>query len=166
MINDPVTAYISNVSSLTTGNNAVNVTASESATINAWSVAAGIAFAGAGESGIAVAGGGATAENLIGADTSAYISNSTLSSVSTVSVTATDDSTINALVGAITVGIAAGGEAGIGVGIGVAYAHNRISDGSESGSGEVEAYLSNTSISGSGLVDVEANAGLTKTSMR
>jgi mucin-19 len=162
IVDDPVTAYITAVQSLTTSGHAVSVTATENATINAISVAAGISFAGAGESGIAVAGGGATAENLVGAVTSAYVSNSALGAsgnlVSTVTVSATDNSTITAFVGAIAGSVAVGGEAGVGVSIGVAYAHNRISDGTESGTGAVQAYLLNTSITGSGLVDVEANA--------
>ena len=165
IITDPVTAYITGVSELTTSGAAVSVTAGENATIHATTVAAALSVAAGGEAGIAVAGGGAVAVNLVGAETSAYISNSTLGQtghlVGGVTVTATDDSDIEALVGAVAASISFGGEAGVGVAIGVAYAHNLIGNGTESGAGAVTAYLSSVGITGTGLVDVEANASET-----
>ena len=111
----------------------VNVLASESATIKATSFAAAVSFSIGGETGVSVAGGGSTAENLINATTSAYISNSTLNSVGAVAVDATDASVIDATVASIAASVALGGSNGVGVAIGVSYAHNRISDGTEFG---------------------------------
>ena len=97
----------------------VNVLASKSATIKATSFAAAVSFSIGGETGVSVAGGGSTAENLINATTSAYISNSTLKSVGAVAVDATDASVIDATVASIAASVALGGSNGVGVVIGV-----------------------------------------------
>ncbi len=143
----------------------VDVAAQESATIHATTVAAALSVAAGGEAGIAVAGGGAVAQNIIAAETSAYILNSTLGQSGTlvggVTVTATDDSDIESLVGAVAASVSFGGEAGVGVAIGVSYASNVINDGTVAGTGKVTAYISSSTIDATGLVDVEANAAET-----
>ena len=77
-ITDPVTAYITDVPSLTTDGGAVSVTATKTPRSTRLSAAVAIGVAVGGESGIAVAGGGALAANFIDAATEAYISGSTL----------------------------------------------------------------------------------------
>ena len=76
-------------------------------------------------------------ENVVGAETSAYIVDLTLGEsdnlVGAVTVGATDDFGIESLVAAVAASVAFGGEAGVGVAIGVSYAGNVISDGTSAG---------------------------------
>ena len=156
-ISDPVTAYITDVSLLKTGGGAVNVTATEGAGIAATSVAAAVSLAIGGAAGVAVAGGGASAENIIEAETTAYISASTLGTtgsgnqVGAVRVEATDTSTITALIAAVAASVGVGGEAGVGVAIGVSVAINEINDGTVGGTGAIDAYVLDTPMDATGL---------------
>ena len=139
----------------------VAVTATESATIEATSFAAAVSLSIGGSNGVSVAGGGSTAVNLIDAATHAAISSSTLNSVGAVTVKAADTSVIEATVASIAASVAAGGSNGVGVAIGVSFALNRISDGTASGQGSVEADIVGSSITASGPVDVGAQAAET-----
>ena len=140
-----------------TASGAVTVAASEQAQIKAISVAAAISLAAGGTGGVALSGGGATAQNLIGVDTSASIRSSTLASVGSLAVTARDTSVIDAIVGAAAAAVGGGGTAGVGVAIGVAIADNSIDDGS-GGTGQIAAYTTNSAITSTGDVAVTATS--------
>ena len=161
-IGGEVAAYIKGVPVLTTNGGAVLVSATDDATIKALSAAAAVAVAG-GFAGVAVAGGGATAENLIGVDTYASISGSALGAaghqVGAVTVSASDTSEIDAIVGAVAASVA-GGAVGVGVAIGAAVAHNTIGDGL-GGQGSVQAFLLSTSVLGSGALGLSATSNET-----
>ena len=77
-ITNPVNAAITNVLQLTTSGGAVTVAATEAAQIDAETYAAAVALSGGGTTGGAVAGGGAIAWNVIGVDTTATISGTTI----------------------------------------------------------------------------------------
>ena len=150
-IDDPVSAYVTGLTSLTTtGAAGVSVGALEDAEIQALSVAASASFSGGGSAGVAVAAAGAAADNFITAATSAYIVNSTLGSVAgATAVKATDNSEIDAIVGAAAVAAAVGGSAGVGVAIGVSVALNKVA-------GAIDAHVQNSAITATGLLDIEA----------
>ena len=155
-ITNPVNADITNVKSLTTSGGAVVVTATEAAQIDAETFAAAVSVAGGGTTGGAIAGGGAIAWNIIGVDTTANITGSTISNAGDVLVTAVDSSSINAQVAAVAAAVGIGGTTGVGVALGVSLAENEIDAGGGSGSGVLTASIVNSSIASSGAVDVEA----------
>ena len=128
-ISGPVQASIANVASLTT-TGAVQVLATDSATITSTAAAASVAAGIGGTAGVAVSGAGASATNYIGAQVEATITDSTLTSVGSVTVTADDESDIEATVGAAAAALGGGGIAGVGAAIGASIAHNTIDDGS------------------------------------
>ena len=121
-----VTAAIRNASHqvrATTG--AVTLDARETAGIRAISAAAAIAVGAGFYAGIAIAGAGAEASNAIYTKVTASFDASTVNAATTVSLTATDTSSIRAIVAAVSVSVGIG-VAGIGVGIGAALATNTI----------------------------------------
>ena len=163
-IDDSVAAYIAGVGSLSSGGNAVSVTATEGADISAIAVTASFAAGGGGAAGVAVSGGGALANNIIGVDTQAYISGSTLTSVGDVTVGATETGSISALIAAVSASVGGGGAAGVGVSIGLTIANNAIAASGNAlgtGTGKVFAYILDSSISGSGAVAVDATSSET-----
>lgn len=157
-----IDAYVTAVPTFTA--TSLAVTAVDRASIQAASVAAAIAIAAGGTAGISLAGGGATAENIIGVHTDASIVDSTLGTNANkfgdVTVTASDISSIDAVVGAAAVAAAGGGAAGVGIAIGVALADNQINDGA-GGTGEVQAFIAGSSITSSGAVHLNATSGET-----
>ena len=104
---------------------AVTLQARETAGIRAISAAAAIAVGAGFYAGIAIAGAGAEASNAIYTKVNAYLDASTVNAATTVSLSATDTSSIRAIVAAVSVSVGVG-IAGIGVGIGVALATNTI----------------------------------------
>ena len=107
-ITNPVNAAITNVKQLNTGGGAVQVEATEAAQINAQTYAVAVALAGGGDTGAGIAGGGAIAWNIIGVDTTANISGTTIGATTLagdVIVTAIDSSEINAQVAAVAAAV-------------------------------------------------------------
>ncbi len=161
-ISDPVTAYISDVPTLTSVGGDVSVTAQEGGSIESESAAVAFSVGIGGESGLAVGGGGALAANFIEAETQAYIYGSTVNTsgapAGNVIVTATDNSAITAETLAIAASLGIGGESGTAVAIGVSLAYNEIGDASGFGSGQITADISNSAISANGQVEVTATS--------
>ena len=161
-IGGEVAAYIKGVPALTTNGGSVTVSATDDATIKALSAAASVAASG-GLVGLAFAGSGAVADNLIGVDTYAAISASVLGTsvhqVGAVTVSASDTSEIDAIVGAVAASVA-GGFVGVGVAIGASVAHNTINDG-RGGQGSVQAFLLSTSVQSSGALGLSASSNET-----
>ncbi len=155
-----VSAEIRSVS-LVKASGAVAVTAARTATIDAKTFAAaiGVGVSQSG-SGATVSGGGALALNTITGSTVATIGGSAIGTgtgqnrVGSLSVTASDLSRIDALVGALalTVGVSASGTSA-GVTVGLSVARNVIGDGDE-----VRAELSDTSVQAIGAASVAATS--------
>ena len=155
-ITNPVTAQIADVKSLTTVTGAVQVAATENASISATTAAAAVSVAvGGGPNGVAVGGGGAIALNVIGVDTTADITGSQLVEVGDVIVTAIDSSSINAQVLAVAASVAVGDTAGVGVALGVSVADNQI-DGVSGSQGALTADIADSGVDSSGDVEVDA----------
>ena len=127
-------AYVLNSSIDAAG--ALTVTATDTATIDAIVVAASVAIS-AGVVGVGISGAGAGAENRIATDVKAYIDGDGLTGIraASVSVTSTDSSGINAIVGAASVAAGFGG-VGVAVSLGIALAFNEVSN-------NVAAYIAN-----------------------
>ena len=141
---------------LTASNGGVAVNSSNVSTNSATSASAAVSISVAPSGAGSFSGGGATAENIVGAVVSAYIVSAALVSNGDLSVKAKNVSMIDATVATLAAAVAASATSGVGGTIGVAYAHNVVSDGTSSGQGSVEAYLSGVSSTGLGGVDVEA----------
>ena len=125
-IGSRVEAYIANAATFAKATvGGISITASEDATINALSAAASAALAIAGIAGIAISGAGAVATNVILTRTNAYAADSVLSSVGNVTVSATDNSSIHAIVLAVSVAVG-GAVVGVGASIGIAIARNLV----------------------------------------
>ena len=146
VIDDPVTATISGVESLTiaaapdidvtspVSAGTVSVTATENAKIVVDAAAAAVSAGVGGSTGVAVAGGGVVALNEIDDQTTATVAGSTLgtaqnTTLGAVTVSATDNATIKSEIISAAASIAVGGDAGVGVAIGISVARNQI-DGS------------------------------------
>ena len=121
-----VQAYSLN-SSITAGG-AFTITANASQSIEAL-VVAGAAAVSAGSSGVAVSGAGAGAINQISSNVKSFIEGDGATGIEagTMTLTASDKSTINAITGAASLAAGFGGT-GVAVAIGVAVAHNSISN--------------------------------------
>ena len=131
MIDNDIAAYIGEVASLTTGGGDVTVTATETATIEAITVAAAIAAGvSLGGSGVAVSGGGAIASNVILTRTNAFVRNSALGAaldpIGGLDIDASSDSSISAFIGAVSAAVSFGSSNGVGVSIGISLARNYI----------------------------------------
>ncbi len=123
-------------------------------------MAASAALTAAGSASIGVAAAGASSVNFIEDMTEAFISSSTITNdAGGVTVKATDSAGIQALVGAAAVAAAIGGSAGVGIAVGIAVGLNEINAGTAGSIGAVEAYILNTSMNATGVIDVEANVG-------
>ncbi len=109
---------------------AIDIRALDDATIESTATAASAAVSG-GLAGLSIAGGGAAAVNVILTKTLAYADNSRLSSdVGGIGITASDDSTIDALVTTEVLAASLGGISGA-IAIGAATAHNFIGWGTD-----------------------------------
>ena len=104
----------------------VSVTAAANATIQTWSVGFGLSGAGGAGAGVAVSGAGAESINAIANTIEARISASTVRTPSTVTVNASDTSTIEAVAGSAGLAGAGGAGAGVGVGFGISVANNSV----------------------------------------
>ncbi len=165
-IDDAVTAEINGESSVTTTGTAstagVNISAVSSASISASSTAASLAI-GAGSNGFAVSGGGAEAHNVIGSTTVACIMGSSVTSAAGVSIVAAATDGISATV----VGVSGAGGFGanaVAAAIGSSVARNEIGGAAPATGlqpGSVLAYVSNSKITATGLLNITANGGET-----
>jgi hypothetical protein len=160
-IQDSVTASVTDAGQINAPDAPITIQATQSSDIDATSLAASLSIAAGGENGLSVAGGGSLADNLIGTDTTATLSGTNVGTsgdaVGMLSVEATDTSTIDADVAAVSGTVTIGGEDGNAVSIGASLAHNRIGDGTDTGTGEVEASITDSPIY-SGQINVEATS--------
>ena len=167
-IQDTVAASVTNAGTITASNAPITISATQSGTIDATSLAAALAVSGGAEGSESVAGGGSLADNLIGTDTTATLSGTTIgasgagNAVGALNVTATDSSIIDADVAAISADFSIAGEGASAVGIGASLAHNRIGDGTDTGDGTVSASITDSTIH-SGAIDVGATSSQTIT---
>jgi hypothetical protein len=146
-ISNEVAAYIADANDgvKTTGGD-ITIQAIEAATINSLTAAASLAIA-IGGVGVAISGAGAAATNVIMTTTEAYVLNSNLDSSGGVTISASDTSTINAIVLATTAAIAGGG-VGVGVSIGASFAGNFI--GSALNPAGAQSYVTDSEITAVG----------------
>jgi hypothetical protein len=164
MISNDVAAYIYNagdvaggVVGVTTTGGDITVQAIEAATINSLTAAASLAVT-IGGVGVSVSGAGAAASNVILTTTEAYVLDSNLDSDGGVTISASDTSTINAVVLASTAAIAGGG-VGVGVSIGASFAGNFV--GSELNYAGAKSYVRNSTITADGAFVQTATAAET-----
>ena len=144
-IDNEISAYITNADqSVKTTTGGISIDASETATIDALSLAASIALGAGSTAGIAVSGAGAWARNVILSDINAYISNSEIDSHTYVDIDATNEAAIDATIVAASVAVAGGSTAGVGVSIGISIAENRI--GATDDPAEVRAWIKNSAV--------------------
>ena len=104
----------------------VTVAAVGDADIHALSVAATLAIAAASDKTLAISGGGAASINSILSRTNAAVTASTITAAKTLTLDAHSNSTIEAIVAAVSLGIGAGGSSGAAAAIGIAVAQNYI----------------------------------------
>ncbi|MBL8873812.1 MAG: hypothetical protein JNK90_28815, partial [Planctomycetaceae bacterium] len=123
-IDTQVLSTVDNVALLEAAN--ISVTSDSSAKIDAVAFAASIAVGAASTVGVGVAGAGAEATNSILGATRAEVRNSNLQAASDVIVDANSSSEIDAKVLALSVGVGAGGTAGIAASVGAGVARNMI----------------------------------------
>ena len=145
---------------VTTTSGSVTLNATENTTIKALSVAASAAVGVAGAAGIALSGAGANAVNVILTQTYAHVDNSVLASAAAVQLTATNASSISAQIVAASAAIGGGGAAGVGASIGASVAHNYIGwkDDNNAQAAQVQAYVSNASITSAGALALSASS--------
>ncbi len=152
-VEDNVNAYIKN-SKVTATGHSVTVNATESATIDAFTIGGAVAVGvSEGFLGVGVAAAGAGSGNTVSNNVYANISgNSTVKTLNAgdVIVTATDSSSIEAIAGGLAVGIGIGLElAGLGASLGVAAASNNIEN-------NVKAYVDSSVVTSAGMVQIAA----------
>ncbi len=127
-IDNDVEAYFANISGgVTTTSGGISVMSKENTTIDALSAAAALSVAGSLGVGVAISGAGAEAQNTILGTDNAYVSDTNLTSASTIALNATDASqiTANIIAAAVSLGIGVGA-GGVGASIGVSVARNFI----------------------------------------
>ncbi len=132
-------AYVEN-SVLKSGGD-VNVTTTSTPTIKALTIGVAVAV-GAGSGGFAGSGAGAGSGDTVGDNVYAYIDTSTVSANGTITLTATDSSTIQTIAGALGVGVSVGAS-GVGASVGISVAVNNEMD-------KVKAYINNSTVTASG----------------
>ena len=131
-------------------------------TINAVSAAASMA-AGIGKTGVAISGAGAVSQNVVLSTVNAYVNASKIgsdaSNIGGLDLDARSDSTIEALVLAASLAIAAG-QTGVGLSIGVSLSENYIGwkpgETVQSVPAEVRAYLKDSVLHSSGTLSIDA----------
>ena len=141
----------------------ITIGATQGSTIKAKSGAAAVALA-VGGFGAALAGGGAVALNIIGGSTKAYAEESKLLAGDDIGVSASNTSTITAQVAGLSAAVSIGGVS-VGASIGAAVARNFIgynAAGTRQGV-DVFAYLSDTSVSTYGALNIGAVSNQTIT---
>src|SRR5207249_96030 len=127
------------------------------------SLAAGIG----GSAGVAISGAGAFSQNVILTHTNAFVDSSVVDSAGDVALEAKSTSAIQSTVAAASVAIGAGGSGGVGASIGVSISRNLIgwTPDDTRVPAEVQAYISNSSITADGTLGLSANASQTINSL-
>ncbi|MAI32532.1 MAG: hypothetical protein CMM07_12785, partial [Rhodopirellula sp.] len=131
-------------------------------TISAVSAAASLS-AGIGKTGIAISGAGAVSQNVVLSSVNAYVNASQLgtgvSNIGSLGLAARSDSSIEALVLAASLAVAAG-QTGVGLSIGVALSENYIGwkpgENVQSVPAQVQAYLRDSILHGAGALIIDA----------
>ena len=130
-VNDVANSVTAEVdgSKVTSQSGPIQVSATEGATINAWSIGGSIGGGGA-AAGVGVGVAGAGSGNTIADSAEAYAQDgATLDAMGgNVSILATDDPSITANGGGVGIAVGAGAGAGVGVGLGAGVAINSITD--------------------------------------
>ena len=150
-VQDNVWAYINKSTASATGGD-VTVTATETATIDAWTIggAVGVGSSG-GADGLGLGAAGAGSGNTVMNHVYAYIqgnSNVTTNSHGDVVLMANDTSSIEAIAGGLGVGVGVGAGAGTGASLGAAAANNDIEN-------TVKAYVDGSVVNSAGSVALE-----------
>jgi hypothetical protein len=139
----------------------VSVSATESSTIDATSIAVGVSASVSGGLGIAIAGGGASSINEVANTTDALVEGGVLEGFNP-TVVATSSTDIDATVHSHSVSAAGGGGTGVAASIGVALADNRIGgtevNGDSLGPAGISAIVRDTTISANGDVVISAES--------
>ena len=162
LISNEVEAFVNNAdNAFKTSIGAILISATSSPTIEAVSVAASIAVGAAGTTGVGISGAGAAAINTILTKTNAYIKNSEVTSAGAVTLSASNTSTINAKIAAVSAAVGGGGTTGVGVSIGAAVANNYIGYDGETTRlpAEVQAYIQNSAVNAKGALGLSAING-------
>ena len=162
LISNEVEAFVNNAdNAFKTNIGAILISATSSPTIDAVSVAASIAVGAAGTTGVGISGAGAAAINTILTKTNAYIKDSEVTSAGAVTLSASNTSTINAKIAAVSVAVGAAGTTGVGVSIGAAVANNYIGYDGETTRlpAEVQAYIQNSAVNAKGALGLSAING-------
>ncbi|WP_193789043.1 hypothetical protein, partial [Zavarzinella formosa] len=153
-IRNTVQAFVDNSDVTSAGK--VAMSADESATIKALSIAGTVAV-GAGTGGIAAAGAGAGSYNSVHGIVQADVANGAGKTVAanggSVTISATDHSTINASAGGVAAGVGAGGAVGVGVTVGASTVNNDVGN-------QVQAFVDGALVKAAGG-DVSLNAAET-----
>ena len=163
-LQDSVAASVSDAGEIDAAGAPITLSATHDDQIQATSVAASLAFSASDQNAVSVAGGASLADNLIGGDTTALLSNTSIgqsgAATGALSVLATDSSTINATVAAASAAVSFSSQNATAVGIGASLAHNRIGDGTDTGAGAVTAAIDDSAVF-AGAVDVSATSSET-----
>ncbi|TVS11137.1 MAG: hypothetical protein EA424_24230, partial [Planctomycetaceae bacterium] len=149
-VDNGVEAYLDSAELVKTGGGDVLITATDSSTIAAKSVAASLALSiGAGSTSFGISGGGSESTNVILGKAEALISGSTLgetaADIGDVRVVATGASEIDALVAAVSGSVAIGSTTGAAVSIGISAARNFIGWDPGGGASLITTYTSDQS---------------------
>ncbi|MEH6442872.1 MAG: LEPR-XLL domain-containing protein [Oceanospirillaceae bacterium] len=158
-IDNNTRAYILGVSEVNVNSANVIISATSNNTITSTSFAASLAVAIGSGGSASIAGAGADATNVINGTTAAYIKNSSLIGASQLTLQAKNTSRITAEVIAVAAGGAGGAGGGLGISIGAALANNDI--GTSAALLTVAAYLENAQVTVAGLLNVQADNGMT-----
>ncbi|WP_315980891.1 hypothetical protein [Aliamphritea spongicola] len=157
-VDNDTRAYINQVSQISSG--AVSLNAATDNTVKAVSVAASVAAAGGAGGGISLSGAGAEANNEITGTAAAYINSSTLgtsaSTVGQVDVKASNTSSAEATVAAVSAAVGGGAGGGVGISVGAAFAYNNI--GTSGDRLIVRSYVDNSEIYSSGTLTTDARS--------
>ncbi len=147
-IYNTIEGYVDSSKVTSSGNIALSATSTP--TVKALTIGVAIAVsAGGGIGGFAGSGAGAGSGNTVQNTVESYINNSQstadlgVSASGVVSVMATDSPTISAVAGALSVGVAVGGLAGVGGSFGISVSVNDVED-------KVSAYINNSTVSATG----------------
>ena len=150
-ISNQVLAYLDDATVTAMGN--VSVIATEDASIEALTIGGAVGVGSSvGASGVGVGAAGAGSGNTISDDTEAYISdNSVVTTTSgSISVLDSDSSTIMANAGGLGIGVGVGGNLGVGVSLGVAAAVNTVKN-------TVKAYIDSSQVASAAALTVSAH---------
>ena len=145
-IYNTIKAYVDS-SKLTSASN-INLSATSTPLVKALTIGVAVAVS-QGEGGIAGSGAGAGSGNTVENTVLSYISDSQknaglgVAAGGTITVSANDNPTIDAVAGALSVGVAVGSQAGVAGSVGISVSINEVSD-------TVEAYISNSTLGASG----------------